>query len=175
MLIHLSDILLTVGKEYTMEVPFEKNCIRWNKVDYPILKKQNFLFKVRNEGNQRFHVEVQGNLTLGLVCDRCLEEVPTDFSISLTTEIDKKLLAEEGSEGVDEQTYMEDDQLNTENLILQELLLHMPMKVLCDENCKGICNRCGANLNHGTCSCKEEPKDMRMAAILDLFNAATKE
>jgi uncharacterized protein len=175
MLIHLSDILMTVGKDYTMEVPFESDFVRWDGKDYPVLKKQDFLFKVRNEGKQLFHVEVQGSLTLGLICDRCLEEVPTDFSISLITDIDKKLLSEEKDEGFDEQTYVEEEQLNTENLILQEILLHMPMKVLCDENCKGICNRCGANLNRGTCSCKEEPKDMRMAAILDLFNASTED
>ncbi|KIR03386.1 Protein of unknown function DUF177 [Lachnospiraceae bacterium TWA4] len=168
MLIHLSDILLTVGKEYMIEVPFEAEEVLWNGVNYPVLEKKPFVGKVRNEGNQRFHVELEGSLRLKFVCDRCLEEVPMDFSLQIVEDIDKK-------EEAELEFYVEGDQLNAEELILQELLLHMPMKVLCNENCKGICNRCGANLNRGTCSCKEEPKDMRMAAILDIFNAATKD
>ena len=55
---------------------------------------------------------------------------------------------------------------------MEELLMNMPMKILCREDCKGICNRCGANLNEGTCHCEEEPKDPRMAAILDIFREA---
>ena len=44
------------------------------------------------------------------------------------------------------------------------------MKVLCRENCKGICNRCGANLNLGSCKCDDAELDPRMSKILDIFN-----
>ena len=63
-----------------------------------------------------------------------------------------------------------------EGLVYDELLSGWPMKVLCREDCRGICSRCGANLNKGPCGCKEEPKDLRMAAIRDIFqNSGIKE
>ena len=42
-------------------------------------------------------------------------------------------------------------------------------EVLCREDCKGICNRCGANLNHTECSCDRSSPDPRMSVIQDLF------
>ena len=51
-----------------------------------------------------------------------------------------------------------------------DVLMSWPLKVLCKEDCKGICSRCGKNLNEGPCGCAEEPKDPRMAAISDIFS-----
>ena len=44
------------------------------------------------------------------------------------------------------------------------------MKVLCKEDCKGICNRCGANLNMGSCKCDNAEPGTGMSKILDVFN-----
>ena len=43
------------------------------------------------------------------------------------------------------------------------------MKVLCSEDCKGICNVCGQNLNEGTCDCEDTGLDPRMSVIRDVF------
>ena len=43
------------------------------------------------------------------------------------------------------------------------------MRVLCSDNCKGICNRCGTNLNRGTCDCDNRSLDPRMSVIQDIF------
>lgn len=172
MLIHLSEILMTEGKEYLYEAPIEMEAFHCNGQDYPVLEKQPVQFKICFNGNHTFSVEAKGFVRLGLVCDRCLEEVPTDFQIALCDEIDLHAEHTEDEGVIDEQAYMKDDQLDTEQLVIQELLLHMPMKVLCTEDCRGICNQCGKNLNHGACDCEEEPKDLRMSAILDIFNAA---
>ena len=54
--------------------------------------------------------------------------------------------------------------------IEKQLLVNLPMKVLCSEDCKGICNRCGANLNIEQCQCEDSELDPRMASIRDIFN-----
>ena len=61
--------------------------------------------------------------------------------------------------------------LNVDELIKNELLLNWPLKVLCREDCRGICKTCGRNLNDGGCGCDDFVPDPRMAAIKDLFNA----
>ena len=50
-----------------------------------------------------------------------------------------------------------------------EMLIGWPTKVLCKEDCKGICNVCGQNLNEGTCDCEDTGLDPRMSVVRDLF------
>ena len=67
--------------------------------------------------------------------------------------------------------YMEGYHLNVDELINNEILLNWPVKILCREDCKGICPVCGSNLNKGECGCDAFVPDPRMAAIGDIFNA----
>ena len=60
--------------------------------------------------------------------------------------------------------------LDVDRLIYDEILVNWPMKVLCREDCKGICRKCGTNLNYKPCSCDRTEPDPRMAAIQDVFN-----
>ncbi len=60
--------------------------------------------------------------------------------------------------------------LDVDKLIYGEILVNWPMKVLCKEDCKGICKVCGMNLNKGNCDCQRTELDPRMAAIQDVFN-----
>ena len=57
-----------------------------------------------------------------------------------------------------------------DKLVNGELIVNLPMKVLCSPDCKGICKRCGKNLNEGPCACDDRSPDPRMAAIRDIFN-----
>ena len=77
--------------------------------------------------------------------------------------------AEEKIAELDEDYYLEGTSFDTEVLIHNEVLVNLPMKVLCRENCKGICNRCGANLNYETCECDKSTPDPRMSVIQDIF------
>ena len=72
--------------------------------------------------------------------------------------------------GVDALDYMAGTSLDVDQLIFGEILVSWPMKVLCREDCKGICKRCGANLNLAECQCQKTELDPRMAAIQDIFN-----
>ena len=60
--------------------------------------------------------------------------------------------------------------LDIDRLIYGEILVNWPMKVLCRDDCKGICKVCGMNLNKGECNCQRTELDPRMAAIQDVFN-----
>jgi len=74
-----------------------------------------------------------------------------------------------GEEDLEEQPYVIGYCLDVDQLVCDELILNLPMKVLCSEDCKGICNRCGTNLNHETCDCDVRSLDPRMAVIQDIF------
>ena len=63
-----------------------------------------------------------------------------------------------------------DGKLDLSQLALEDVFLSLPSKLLCSEDCKGICPQCGKNLNEGPCDCKKEI-DPRLAALLDLLDS----
>ena len=96
------------------------------------------------------------------------------MSVTIPYDIDRKLdmkqTDKERVENLDENDYLTGMDLDVDRLVYLEVLMSWPLKVLCREDCKGICSRCGKNLNKGFCGCAEEPKDPRMAAISDIFS-----
>ena len=106
---------------------------------------------------------------MSIPCSRCLEEVPTDIHFS----IDKDIKLEDSvvhDEDVEDNDYLIGFNLDIDRLIYGEILVNWPMKVLCRDDCKGICKVCGMNLNKGNCDCQRTELDPRMAAIQDVFN-----
>ena len=109
-------------------------------------------------------------------CDRCLTKVPTTLALTFAREVASPDTAldssiEEGDREDEVDYFMEGYQLNVETFVYNEILLNWPMKILCMDDCKGICSVCGKNLNHGDCGCDRFVPDPRMAGIKDIFNA----
>lgn len=100
------------------------------------------------------------------VCDRCAEEIKKDFSVSV-----KKIIVEElqNVDNDDDYIVAENQILDMDQLINEEVSLALPSKILCDEECKGLCPKCGTNLNVNKCDCKGDV-DPRMAALLQLLD-----
>ena len=117
-------------------------------------------------------VQVKGCAKIKTVipCDRCLEDVEQIFDLDFEREVDLKLDEEGRRQSDDEYNFMEGNCLDTDVLICNELLVNWPIRVLCREDCKGLCSICGANLNHGECGCDREVLDPRMAAFQDIFS-----
>ena len=70
---------------------------------------------------------------------------------------------------LDENNYIDGYSLDVEQLVYNELLVGWPTKILCSEDCKGICSVCGQNLNQGSCDCEDTSLDPRMSVIRDVF------
>lgn len=94
------------------------------------------------------NVEVEGTiacLVKGL-CDRCLEEITASYKLPFS-QIFFKDVAED-----DEYIYSA-SLLNATKAVSDEIALSMPSLFLCKKDCKGLCSKCGTNLNKQTCSC----------------------
>ena len=172
MLIHLSEVLSAAGKRCKYEAELAMEQFSAGGASYEIVSREPLLLELVHTKDQKITLTGRVRLTVRFLCDRCLEPVLYPFDFSFEKEADMRQSEDERREALDEQAYIQGFQLDTEQLAVEELLMHMPMKILCREDCKGICNRCGANLNQGSCHCQEEPKDPRMAAILDIFKEA---
>jgi uncharacterized protein len=168
--IDVSDIISKENKTMTVEARVEFDDFTSRLGTFPVTEKEPFSLCISNQGNGKLCIQGNTKLTIGIPCDRCLAEVATDFSIEISKEIDLAKLAAGDEETLEDTSYMIGKELDVDKLIFGEILVSWPMKVLCKEDCAGICKRCGTNLNLATCQCQETEPDPRMAAIQDIFN-----
>ena len=169
MQINLSELFTSEGKTKGYTLKIEMTQFQTSDGAYEIVEPKPVMLKVVNVGNRTLVLKGQADLSLMIPCDRCLEPVRCSFHLDLERTLDMNQTAEERIEDLDEQPYLEGYNLDVDQLVRDELLLNLPMKVLCKEDCKGICNRCGANLNHATCECDRTSLDPRMSVIQDIF------
>lgn len=87
-----------------------------------------------------------------LVCDRCLTEFERVFEYDFSHTIVRSLNSDKDS---DEYIVCENDTLDLNDLAISDLLLTLPTKILCRDDCKGLCPVCGGNLNDGSCECSD--------------------
>ncbi len=109
-------------------------------------------------------VEAQIKAQLQIFCDRCAEEAKLDFDIEMA----HGLVCSLNEDDNDDYILVEDMKLDLERLTLEDIYLALPTKFLCNEDCKGVCAKCGANLNEGSCDCKKEI-DPRLESLLELL------
>ncbi len=93
--------------------------------------------------------------TLHVTCDRCLKELERDFSYDFS-HIVVPYLENEDSNGDDTYLIAGQDKLDMNETAISDLLLMLPTKVLCREDCKGLCDICGCDLNEHTCDCRKQ-------------------
>ena len=105
--------------------------------------------------------------TIHGVCDRCA----ADFTKDLEFPIDVVLVTElSNEENEDEWVFpLEGDSADLDDIVRTVFVLNMDSKLLCKDDCKGLCCRCGKNLNDGPCSCQKE-LDPRFAALRQLLD-----
>ena len=170
MQIHLSDVTDSEGKHIQLQPELELDKISFQMGDYPILEKTPVELEITNTGNKVLELKGIGSVTVGIPCDRCLEQVAVKIPYEIEQKLDMKKSDTERVQDLDENDYLTGMDLDVDQLVYLEVLMSWPLKVLCREDCKGICSQCGKNLNDGPCGCVEEPKDPRMAAISDIFS-----
>ena len=169
MLINLSEVFTLEGKERTWTVPLEMRSYEGADGKYPVASSEPVTVTVKNLGNRKLALTGGTKVTLTIPCARCLEPVEYTCEIDFDQELDMSSSDDDRVMDLDEQSYLTGYNLDADRLVCNELSLNLPMKVLCKEDCKGICNRCGANLNYGTCGCDTRSLDPRMAVIQDIF------
>ena len=105
-------------------------------------------------------IDATATATVTSRCARCLDEV----SMPITAEIHAEFTREPDPEDPDQYCF-EASELELTDAIKDALLLELPMRFVCSEDCKGLCSQCGTNLNTGTCSCQKEDLMNPFAAL----------
>lgn len=98
-------------------------------------------------------------------CDRCAKPVERNYTIP----VKHTLVTELNDDSNDDFTVIPTMRLDLDELVYEDVLLYLPAKFLCKEDCKGLCPICGQNLNESSCSC-EKPIDPRLEVLKQLLD-----
>lgn len=177
MILNLTDVFTSEGKVKTVTAPYEHSTFPYMGSAYPVLDGAKADLTLTNVSDGQVLLEGSLAVTLLIPCDRCLRDVTVKVNAAFSHQIsspDRERNASEETEDSsdDDLSFVSGYELDTDQLISNEILIHMPVKVLCKEDCKGICSVCGHDLNEGECGCDRFVPDPRMAAIKDIFNAS---
>jgi uncharacterized protein len=169
MLYNLTDIFSNEGKDELLTVTYEPKTVRMRAGEFPITECDTLSLSIVNKAKGEIQLTGEMSMVCEIPCDRCLKPV----SVPISLRIDEYLKEEQltAPEAAEELSFIEGYVLDTDQLIGNEILINWPMKVLCKEDCKGICKVCGKDLNEGECGCDTFVPDPRMAVIKDIFNA----
>ena len=122
------------------------------------------------------HLKAVGRLQvpISLTCGRCLvtyaSAIDSTFRIIFRKETTRHSEVEDETELCDDDliasTYS-GDELDLAHEIEEQVAMEVPLKPLCEEECKGLCPTCGADLNTGSCTCSKEPVNLKFSALKD--------
>ena len=143
MLINLSDVLSDQHKTVEETVRLEMEEIRLQSGTYPIISKEPVHVKVEHIRGKELLITAETRLSVIIPCDRCLEDVKREFELNCVKHVDVGLSDAELTEELDESNFIDGYHLDVDKLLFHEILSSWPTKVLCREDCKGLCNVCG--------------------------------
>ena len=120
-------------------------------------------------------IRIEGNLEtkIELVCARCLEPVVEEVSRTFdlfyapVPKVEKPTI-DQLKDDETEIGFYKGEGLFLADVLREQLLLALPLKVICQSDCRGLCPNCGANLNHEECHCETHATDPRMAPLARL-------
>ena len=131
----------------------------------------NILVEVElNKIHNQIVLNAQLNMNMNFDCDRC------NKNVNSTLNTNYKMVYLIGTEPEDSEsinlTYLpaDADKIVLDNDVRDFSLLTIPMKKLCKEDCKGLCPKCGKDLNNGDCGCNHEKVDDRWLPLMELKN-----
>lgn len=162
MSIDLKQLFEVVGDVYNIDYQLDLS-------DYelfgskPFFKPVHVTGKIENKAGVVF-LNMDADFSIKVECDRCLDEFERDYSYSF-----EHILVAELNTDNDEYIVVQNHVLDLDDLVLSDILLNLPSKLLCNEDCKGLCSKCGQNLNKGSCDCNDSLVDPRLAILGELL------
>ena len=165
MLLGLSKIIDCPGASVPFTTSVDLSDLQYGE-SYPVTEPVEASGTVRNTAGV---LVMKGEITTCIhgICDRCTAEFDREMVIPIDAVLVTELANEENE---DEWVFtLEGDSADLDDIVRTIFVLNMDSKLLCSDDCKGLCCGCGKNLNFETCSCEKEI-DPRLAALKQLLN-----
>lgn len=162
MLIDLKNVFNNDGEKIKIDYQLDLDGFEYFG-NHPFLKPVSVRGEIRNDVGV-VSIDAIAEYEFNGLCDRCAERFVKTDSVILKHFLVPQLNDEEN----DEYLVVENAILDLDELVTEDISLSLPYRMLCSEDCKGLCSICGKNLNIGQCDCKK-PIDPRMEVLLQLL------
>ena len=164
MLLGLAKIIDSPGASIPFSTSVDLSDLRYG-ISYPVSEPVVAEGIVRNTAGVMM---MSGSIRTCIhgICDRCAGSFDRDVLIPIDVVLVTELVDEENE---DEWVFpLEGDSADLDDIVRTVFVLNLDSKLLCKEDCQGLCHRCGKNLNDGPCNCQKE-LDPRFAALKQLL------
>ena len=164
MLLGLSKIIDCPGASVPFETSVDLSDLRYG-TSYPVTEPVLASGVVRNTAGV---LVMTGSIQTCIhgICDRCANPFDREINFPIDVVLVTELANEENE---DEWVFpLEGDSADLDDIVRTVFVLNLDSKLLCKEDCKGLCPKCGKNLNDGPCNCQKE-LDPRFAALKQLL------
>lgn len=163
-MLDLSDLITKKVDRKAIDVELDIKSFTYNSENYTVLEPLTLSGNLFMDNNIiSLNAELKG--TIELVCSRCLQKFPYPIDLKIDERFTDDLENRD-----DEVIFINNYEVDINEIVENNIILSLPIKKLCREDCKGLCPICGTNLNISTCNCHEENIDPRFAKLKDLFS-----
>lgn len=121
-----------------------------------------------NAGYMRLELAV--TIPYETVCARCACDVNGDFAISFVRTVVPEGMVEDAEEKEEDFVVVKNGMLDIDEQLCEILLMEFPTQVFCKEDCRGLCQKCGKDLNEGECDCPTTQVNPAFAKLLKMFD-----
>ena len=167
--VNLTDVMVYDGFTKSFELDMELPKVDFYETVYKLTKPISGELKLTNVGGKEIILVGDYTLAFEMPCSRCLKPVLSELTghIEKHFSMDKdKVLSEEEEE---DNQFLNGYMLEVDRMICDDIFMNLPLQILCDEDCQGLCPVCGTDLNHTSCGCDKTNIDPRMEQFRDLL------
>jgi uncharacterized protein len=164
MKIHFDDITVKPRK-------YRLDSGEWSLIENGDILSARAQFEIRKNGTESVVISGALESVLNIPCCRCgtHEEKSMESQFEYFVTIKKEVLIEQQEmECPDEDVntlYLRDPEIDLQEVLREQMILTAPIRMLCSEDCKGICSGCGANLNTDVCTCSTDNSDSPFSVL----------
>ena len=164
MVINFSDLLSKKNRKKQISLSFELEPFEFEGEEIRAIEKVDVEGVAISE-NDVIVIEASIKTKLKLNCSRCLDT----FIYPIDIDIEERFTNNDRNKSEDV-IYVKGDDIDVTEIVENAIISSLPIKRLCKEDCKGLCQACGANLNNETCECENIDVDVRLAGLKAFFN-----
>jgi len=165
MLLNLTKVINKKVEEDKFEIIIPLSIDDFSEHDVISTSDINVVARIKTHDKDKFLLTVEYSCDVVFSCARCL--IATE--VQLSNVFERELFLKDFGNLSDNDLLLSNNSFDISKVVMEDLYLNFPVKVICSSECRGLCSMCGTNLNNGPCECDNENIDPRLIGLKDFF------
>lgn len=167
MVLDVSSILKETGGRIDINTELDFADIDFLGESFHFTAPLKLIGKIYNNGKSlRLTVDAEGKMLVH--CARCMKEFETDINYTVAEDF----MQEDGVAVEDDIILFSGTEIELDEIVSNAFLMNVSGKYLCRDDCKGLCSKCGKDLNEGDCGCSDDDIDPRWLGLKNIIDKA---